>query len=66
MSKKSSKIEYHIVRTSAQKLSVDLDEFSDDIDNCSDEQLHVIFSHFENIALHVERMKEVCLKKIGG
>ena len=40
---KNNRTEYHIVKTSAQKLSLDLTEFSEELMEADYEVLHVIF-----------------------
>ena len=60
---KNSKIEYHIVKTSAQKLSLDLTEFSKELMEADYEVLHVIFSHCENIKFQISQIRDEYLKR---
>ena len=60
---KNNRTEYHIVKTSAQKLSLDLTEFSEELMEADYEVLHVIFSHCDNIKYKISRIREEFVKR---
>jgi len=60
---KNNKTEYHIVKTSAQKLSLDLTEFSKELMEADYEVLHIIFSHCENIKFQISQIRDEYLKR---
>lgn len=60
---KDNKTEYHIVKTSAQRLSLDLTEFSEELMEADYEILHVIFSHCDNIKYQISRIREEFVKR---